>query len=219
MSSVNVSDAPAEEAVVIEGTVKWFDPIKGYGFIVPDVGDVDVLVHHSTLRQGGHEVLYPMARIKCTVVERAQGLQTDRILAVDNTGAQVPNGSPKPTTILSKISDVTDDYQQAHVKWFNRMRGFGFVNTMPDGADIFVHMEVLRKADIDVLVPGQYVMVKYGNGPKGLMATDVKRIDSANVLQQPEANEMYLHEGDDVEPPTPIFAKPDESDAVDEDAE
>ena len=85
MSSVDTANELAEEAVAVEGTVKWFDPVKGYGFIIPDQGEVDVLIHHSTLRRDGHDILYPMARVKCTIVERAQSLQADRVIAVDNS--------------------------------------------------------------------------------------------------------------------------------------
>ena len=146
-------------------------------------------------------MLYPMARIKCTIVERPQGLQADRIVAIDNTNAEVPVGGPRPTAVMSEISDVTE-FQQSQVKWFNRARGFGFVNVEPDGSDIFVHMEVLRKAGIEALVPGQFVLVKYGRGPKGLMATDVKRLDSGSRLQQ-STEDMFLQEDESQEAPTP----------------
>ena len=194
MFPVETAESSAEEAVLIEGTVKWFDAVK----VVPDAGGVDVLVHHSTLRRGGYDTLYPLARIKCTVVERPQGLQADRIVAIDNTDAQVPIGNPRPTSVLAGISNISE-FQQAHVKWFNRIRGFGFVNVEPDGEDIFVHMEVLRKAEIEALVPGQYILGKYGNGPK-----DVKRIDSGARLQSNASeSQMVLHEDSPQEAPAP----------------
>lgn len=198
MSSVNTTDEVVGEFVSIEGVVKWFDPVKGYGFIVPNDGGVDVLVHHSTLRRGGYDILYPQARIKCTIIQRQQGFQADKIIAVDNSEAIIPTGNPRPTAILSDITDVSD-FQQAEVKWFNRVRGFGCVNVESGGQDIFVHMEILRKAGIEALVPGQYVLVRFGNGPKGLMATDVKRIDSGMALAGME-DDNYLQEGD-AQPP------------------
>ena len=203
MSSVNTTDDVVGEVVSIEGVVKWFDPVKGYRFIVPNDGGVDVLVHHSTLRRGGYDTLYPQARIKCTIIQRQQGFQADKIIAVDNSDAVIPTGNPRPTALLSDITEVSD-FKQAEVKWFNRVRGFGFVNIEPDGQDIFVHMEILRKANIEALVPGQFVLVRFGTGPKGLMATDVKRIDSGMALQS--GDDIYLQENDEQ---PPLVEEPD----------
>lgn len=199
MSSVDTTDDVVGEVASIEGQVKWFDPVKGYGFIVPNDGGADVLVHHSTLRRGGYDILYPQARIKCTIIQRQQGFQADKIIAVDNSEAVFPTSNPRPTSILSDITDVSD-FQQAEVKWFNRVRSFGFVNIEPDGQDIFVHMEILRKAGIEALVPGQYVLVRFGSGPKGLMAIDVKRIDSGMALRGID-DDHYLEEEAQTMPP------------------
>ena len=59
------------------------------------------------------------------------------------------------------------------IKWFNRLRGFGFLTCGEGTPDIFVHMETLRRFGMTELRPGQYVLVRFGPGSKGMMAAEI----------------------------------------------
>ena len=70
MSALSDSESPigAVESVKIRGTVKWFNAVKGYGFLTPDDGSADVFVHLTVLREAGHQVLAPGATVSCEAV-------------------------------------------------------------------------------------------------------------------------------------------------------
>ncbi|WP_029002511.1 cold-shock protein [Azorhizobium doebereinerae] len=170
----NPSDEPAErpvDLVEVAGAIKWFDAAKGYGFIVPDDGGPDVLVHVTCLRRDGFTSAMEGARIVCEAVRRSKGLQAFRVLSLDLSTAIQPTAPP---TRARAAVTPTGGFEAATVKWFNRMRGFGFLTQGEGTPDIFVHMETLRQQGLTELRPGQTVLVRFGDGPKGLMATEVK---------------------------------------------
>jgi CspA family cold shock protein len=169
---VALPDEASSRVIEVAGVIKWFDVAKGYGFIIPDSGMADVLLHVTCLRRDGFQTAYEGSRVVCEVLAGPKGLQAFRVLSMDETTAIHPAQMPPPRTHVTVAP--TSGLERAQVKWFNRLRGFGFLTRGEGTPDIFVHMETLRRFGLTELRPGQFVLVRYGPGPKGMMAAEVR---------------------------------------------
>jgi cold shock protein len=169
---LGVSEGSAANLVEVSGVIKWFDASKGYGFVVPDNGWPDVLLHVTVLRRDGYQTAYEGARIIVECLQRAKGYQAFRVVSMDESTAIHPAQLPPPRTHASVTP--TSGLERAQVKWFNRLRGFGFLTCGEGTPDIFVHMETLRRYGMTELRPGQFVLVRYGPGSKGMMAAEIQ---------------------------------------------
>lgn len=159
----------AEPGVRMTGHVKWFDPAKGYGFVIPESADgivfsSDVMVHVSCLRAYGENTADEGARIICDVVQREKGWQVLTILEMD-----------RPRAALAREAGNEADFELVTVKWFNTAKGFGFVNRPGSDEDVFIHISVMRKAGLETLEPGTQLEVVIGEGKKGRNAVLIKK--------------------------------------------
>ena len=155
----------------ITGVIKWFDVAKGFGFIIPDNGMQDILVHVTCLRRDGYQTVLEGARVVALIQKRDRGYQAFRILSMDTSTAIHPSQMP-PVRTHVQVSP-TSGLERVLVKWFNRTKGFGFLTRGEGTEDIFIHMETLRRFGLTELRPGQTVLVRFGDGEKGLMAAEI----------------------------------------------
>ncbi|MFY9238559.1 MAG: cold shock domain-containing protein [Roseovarius sp.] len=162
----------------IKGRVKWFDPVKGFGFVVADEGGPDILLHANVLRNFGQSSVADDASVEIDVQDTTRGVQAVAVHQIEP-----PEGITAST--MADLDDIDPalianaKLEPARIKWFDRGKGFGFANTFGRSQDVFVHVEVLRRSGLADLQPGEALAIRVIEGKRGRMATEVCGWESA----------------------------------------
>lgn len=169
-----------DEAQVVRGRVKWFDPVKGFGFIVSDDTATDILLHANVLRNYGQSTVSDGAEIVVSVQQTQRGSQ-----AVEVHSITAPEGSGViPLADEGQQIDAAEiallPLEPARVKWFDKAKGFGFANVFGRNEDVFIHIEVLRMSGFADLQAGEAVALRIMDGKRGRMAVQVASWEAAS---------------------------------------
>ncbi|MEM7526351.1 MAG: cold shock domain-containing protein [Pseudomonadota bacterium] len=165
------------------GRVKWYDPMKRYGFVVPDSPGPDVLIRSECLQPFGLAVLFEDIAVTMLVVEGRYGPRAVELLEID--GIKAPDRAAARASDLAGLSPealpsaAESPLMPARVKWFDRERGYGFVNVFGVAGDVFVHMETVRQSGAVMLIEGEAIACRLAQGEKGFIAVALRPWNAA----------------------------------------
>lgn len=163
-----VGDVAADAALGVLGTVSWYEPAKGYGFIGPDGGGPEIFLHSSAIVGGG--VVVEGQRVAFLVVPGEKGPQADHLLPLGDTAGRA----------------VASDGADGTVTWYDPDKGFGFVAADSGGEDLFVHARALT-GGLNELVEGDRVTYEVAAGERGPQALDVRLVAGPPRRSRPAA--------------------------------
>ncbi len=163
------------EDKIVTGQVKWFDAVKGFGFVIADAGGPDILLHANVLRNFGQGSIADGTLVGLKVQKTDRGLQATEVVSV-----APPTDVETETDLVELSADLGDvPLIPARVKWFDTTKGFGFANCYAGSEDVFLHVEVLRRCGLADLQPGEAVCLRIVDGERGKMAAEIHAWDYA----------------------------------------
>ncbi|MEO1641314.1 MAG: cold shock domain-containing protein [Pseudomonadota bacterium] len=156
----------------VDGQVKWFDPTKGFGFVVSNTGGPDILLHANVLRNFGQGSVVDGSTIAIMVQDTQRGLQATEV--IDITPPEPSDAVPLRDMADYSAADIAErPIEPARVKWFDKAKGFGFANVFGSDDDVFIHVEILRRSGLSDLQSGEAIGLRMVDGDRGRMAIEV----------------------------------------------
>lgn len=175
-----VEDALQEnpESEALRSQIKWFNTSKGFGFAVPETDPCDSFLHITTLQDAGITELGDGAIISCHIVKGPKGALVTKVAELIEIGID-----PKPITFRVELDeDEVIETMEGTVKWYKPDKGFGFIIPQDGAKDVFVHKSCLKRNNIDLLIPGQKMIMKVRSVAKG---REVLEFTICNNTQSP----------------------------------
>ena len=167
---------------IVDATVKWFNPEKGFGFVEVSDGSGDAFLHINALQSSGHDAVAPGTKLRVQVGQGQKGAQVTNVIEVDTStavaggatsspGPRSGGSSPRPPRVTVDPSRAVE--VSGTVKWFNTEKGFGFVTCVDGGKDVFVHTSIVSAAGLNGLAEGEQVTMRVVDTPKGREAVSI----------------------------------------------
>jgi CspA family cold shock protein len=164
-----------DQGAPVEAIVKWFNSEKGFGFADIADGSGDAFLHIKTLQPLGQDTIAPGTKLSVLVGQGQKGRQINKILAIDEGGAAKAPVTPARTDPRRCTPDLSAAIDMVGtVKWFNVLKGMGFVEVGGGGKDVFVHISIVEPAQLENLVEGQRVSMRVVETEKGRQAVAIR---------------------------------------------
>ena len=185
---MNYPFSPPHAGAGISATVKWYDPSKGYGFLVPGDGSPDIYCRETALAAVGLNILLAGATVVCETLQGVRGPEVSRILGVDFSTAPPRTASHSRTPGNGPMAVAPGAGQagpaasgreiRAVVKWFHDDKGYGFLEREDGSGDVFCHLTAIQASGHDTLPQGAAVTCEVVQGDRGPQASRILSVEA-----------------------------------------